>query len=165
MKTLWLTKPLMGGALLVVAWFAVAPPCRAENVQVTIVAVLANDRDGKVDEKIKCIADEARKRDPSLTGFRLARSSCKSLPVGSKETFALVDDEVAVVTIKHGADKDDMVEMTVKAPRVGEIVYSVKCGKCFAILSRYQTKDNDRLIIGIMVKPCNKGKPAGKEKK
>jgi hypothetical protein len=83
------------------------------------------------------------------------------LPVGSKETFALVEDESVTVTVNQGADKENMVSLTVKAPRVGEITYSVKCGKCFPIVTRYQTKDNERLIIGIIVKPCNKGKPPG----
>jgi hypothetical protein len=169
MNEAWSTMPSLrarwGGCLLALAWLAMVPVCRAENVQVTVVAILANERDNKVDDKIKCIADEVKKREPSLTGFRMARLSCKSLVVGTKETFPLVEDEKATVTIQHGADKENMVGLVLKAPRLGEITYSIKCGKCFPILTRYQTKDNERLILGIMVKPCNKGKPAEKEKK
>jgi hypothetical protein len=168
MRTSWFNTPTLcpgtGLFLAALAGLLVVPGARAENVKVTVVAIVATDRDSKVDDKIKCIADEVKKREPTLTGFRLARTSCKSLAVGAKDTFALVDDEVATVTIKHGADKDDWVGLTLKAPRLGEITYSIKCGKCFPILTRYQTKDHERLIIGIMVKPCNKGKPAEKKR-
>ena len=40
-------------------------------------------------------------------------------------------------------------------PLVGEITYMTICGKFFPIVTRYQTKDKDRLIIAVMVKPCN----------
>src|SRR5262245_9287365 len=129
MRTPWLTCSSFGTqrvlVLAALALTACVPSARAENIKVTIVAVLATDRDKEVDDQIKCIADEVRKREPALTGFRLARTSCKSLEVGSKDTFPLVDDEAATVTIKQGADKDDWVELILKAPRVGEITYSI----------------------------------------
>lgn len=135
-----------------------AGPLRAEEkVKVTVVAILANDRDDTVDPELKCIAEEVQKLEPTLTGFKLHRSSRKSLAVGDPYKFNLVDEEVAAVVIKHGCDKDDRVGLTVKAPQQGEIEYSSACGKYLPIVTRYQTKGKDRLIIAIMVKPC-KGK-------
>jgi hypothetical protein len=41
---------------------------------------------------------------------------------------------------------------------VGEITYSTICGKCFPIVTRFQTKDRERLIVAVMVRPCNGAK-------
>jgi hypothetical protein len=41
---------------------------------------------------------------------------------------------------------------------MGEITYSCCCGKYFPIITRYQTKDNERLIIAIGVHCCDKEK-------
>ena len=45
------------------------------------------------------------------------------------------------------------VRLAVKAPLAGEITYTTCCSKFFPIMTRYLTKDNERLIIAIMVKP------------
>jgi hypothetical protein len=39
---------------------------------------------------------------------------------------------------------------------MGEVEYTTCCGKFFPIITRYQTKDKERLIIAIRVQPCNK---------
>jgi len=46
--------------------------------------------------------------------------------------------------------------MTIKPPTLGEITYSTTCEKFFPIVTRYVTKDKERLIIAIMVEPCKK---------
>ncbi len=151
-------------ALVLARWFGNVPAAGAEEkVKVTVVAVLATENNKHVDPQLKCLADEVRKIEPKLTGFRTARATCKSLAVNEEFKFPLVDKEVASVLVQHGADKDDQVGLTVKAPQVGEIVYTSACGKFFPIVTRYQTKDKDRLIIMIRVQPC-KGKKE-KEKK
>jgi hypothetical protein len=78
--------------------------------------------------------------------------------VGTKETFSLIDCKEAAVTVRHGCDKNGRVELTVKAPCVGEITYITCCKKYFPIMTRYQTKDKDRLIIAVMVQPCKGGR-------
>jgi hypothetical protein len=147
-------------ALLAILTGCLAPACgpRPENIQVTVIAILATDRDKEVDEKIKCIAEELHKKHPELTGFREARTTRKSLPVGDEESFPLVDEKDATIRIHSGADKDNWVSLTLKTPGQGEIRYSVRCGKCVPFGTSYVTKDNRRLFLAVLVKPCNKGK-------
>ena len=125
-----------------------------KEIQVTVVAILATEENNKVEQRLECLAKEVQKTYPNLTGFRLAKCSCQKLEVGKKFEFPLVEDEVAAVVVEHGCDKEDQVGLTVKAPLVGEIAYSCACGKFFPILTRYQTKDKERLIIAIRVQPC-----------
>src|SRR5262249_50849175 len=113
---------------------AVAPAARGEsNVKVTVVAILANDRDNTIHEKLKCIAKEVQTVEPQLTGFLLGQITCKSLAVGKAYKAKLVDNEVAEIVVEHGADKDNRVSLKVKAPQMGEIEYTSSCGKFFPI--------------------------------
>jgi len=148
-----LSLPLALSCLL-----AAAPAAdTADETRVCVVAIIATDRNTTVDEKIKCIAKEVQKKEPALTGFRMATTNCKPLTAGAKESFPLVEGEVASVVVE-GKCKGERVRLTVKAPLMGEITYSTTCGKYFPIVTRYQTKDKDRLIIAVMVKPECKGK-------
>jgi hypothetical protein len=146
---------------LSVIWFASSPLVRAEDkVKVTVVAILANNRDDVIDQRLKCIAKEVQKVEPQLTGFQMGQITCKSLTVGKAAKVTLVESEAAEIVVQHGADQDDRVSLKVKAPQMGEIEYTSACGKFFPIVTRYQTKDKDRLIIAIMVRSCkNESKP------
>ena len=132
-------------------------PRAKEEVKVCVLAVLATDQNNKIDKRVECIAKEVQKKEPTLTGFRMATTNCKPLTAGARESFPLVEGEVASVLVE-GKCKGDRVRLTVKAPLMGEITYSTTCGKYFPIVTRYQTKDRDRLIIAVMVKPECKGK-------
>jgi hypothetical protein len=143
--------------LAVLAIFGAAAFTRAEEVRVTVVAILASDRGNAVDKELKGIAEEIRKKEPTLTSFRLGQITCKSVTVGEKETFPLVGKEFASVIVKHGANEQNRVGLTVKPPQLGEITYTTCCGKFFPIVTRYQTSGKERLIIAIRVQPC-KGK-------
>jgi hypothetical protein len=133
---------------------AARPAAADDEVRICVVAILATDRNADVDERLPCIAKEVRKQEPSLTGFSLATINCKPVAVGAKETFALVDGKEASVVLQQGPDKDNRVRLVVKAPQVGEITYSTACGKYFPVVTGYQNKDKDRLIIAVMVKTC-----------
>src|SRR5437588_5811462 len=86
-------------ALLIVR----APACGAgDEVKVTVVAVLATSQNKKVDADCQCLAKEVQKTNPTLTGFRIHRRSCKELAVGGKFEFPLVDKEVLEVNIQQG---------------------------------------------------------------
>jgi hypothetical protein len=158
---------LLGLAAGVCAFsMALAQP-RSDDRMITVVAVIASDKNKHVDPRVKCIADEVQKLEPNLTGFRLATTTNKSVRVGNRETFPLVDDEVLGVLLQHvggggGGKKekdkeDDRVRLTVKAPLAGEITYSTCCSKFFPIMTRYLTKDTgERLIVAIMVRPAQK---------
>jgi len=148
------TRPLM--ALAVVALlFAAAPAVRAasEDMRISVVAILATADGTKVDPEVEAIAKEVRKKYPALTGFRLARMTALPVAVGKEETFPLEDDQVALVKVVHGIDKDERVRLKVKPPHLNEITYSTVCGKYFPIVTPYLTRaKQEQLIIAIMVK-------------
>jgi len=129
-----------------------------DKVRVCVVAILATDRDDKVDRRLKDIAREVRKIDPKLTGLQLAQLSCKSLEGGKDDKFELVDGQSVAVTIQRKADKDDRVRVKVAPPLMGEITYSTPCGKFLPIVTPFRTKTNDLLIVAIRVQPCQGGK-------
>jgi len=127
------------------------------RVRVSIVIILASETDKKVHPKLKCIADEVTKMYPKLTGFRLYDVSYKSLPVGIKDVFELVEKQTATVTVQCRADKKDRVRLKIAPPKMGEITYSTPCGKFLPIVTPYRTKKGEQVIIALRVEPC-KGK-------
>jgi hypothetical protein len=152
----------LGLVLLAGGFFGAAPVSFAQEVRVTVIVILATNKNADVACELKCLAQEIQKKDPKLTGFRLEDTTCKSVTLGKKETFKLVDKEEAAVTVRHGADKNNRVGLTVKPPRMGEIDYTTCCGKFLPIITRYQTKDKEVLIIGVRVQPCRAGKKSDK---
>lgn len=152
----WLPKRLLCVLGLTVGLVGSVARGGAEEVKVTVVVILATDRNSDVAHELNRIAQEVRKKYPHLTGFRLEQITCKSLPVGESEKFALIDEEVATVVVRHAADSKNRVGLTVKAPLQGEIQYTTCCGKFLPIVTRYETKAGDRLILAIRVQPCKK---------
>jgi hypothetical protein len=126
------------------------------DIKVSVVAILATGQNDKVDEKLECIAREIKKKDPTLTGFTMARATCRGMAAGGTSQFPLVEGRVADVLLRHGCDEDGRVSLRVKAPELGDIEYTSACGKFFPIITPYVTRDGDRLIVAVMVKPCKK---------
>ena len=126
----------------------------ARSVKVSVVAILASEKDDKIDPKLKAIAQEVRKTRPALKGFRMANLSCRSLRIGAVDEFELVEGEKASVTIKGAADKMDRVRLKVVPPEMGAICYSTPCGKFLPILTPFRTKSGEHLLIAIRVQPC-----------
>lgn len=143
---------------------AAVPPAPAEGddkVQVTVLAILASSKNNDIDPKLKTIAEKVRERvkkdeGVDLTGFKLARTTRKSLVQNQSMDFPLIADEVVAVVVEHGADDKNRVGLKVKPPQLGEISYTSCCGKFFPIVTSYKNKDDQRLIIAIMVEPCGK---------
>jgi hypothetical protein len=138
-----------------------SPACRADDnikIKVTVVAVLATSENKNVDPILQCLAREVQKNHPELTGFQLGRTHSRDFSVGDKFKFELVNDQVAEVSIHRGPGKEDRVGLTIKPPLAGEITYGCCCGKFFPIITRYQTKTNERLIIAVSVQCCKKCK-------
>jgi hypothetical protein len=132
---------------------------RTRPVRVCVVTILATTRKEPVDKRLTCIAKEVQKKDKTLRGFKLIDMNCVSLVVGAPHKFKLLDKQEVVVVIRHGADKNNWVELKVKPPLQGDITYRTVCGKCLPIITGYKTKNQgDRLILAIMVKPCHKKK-------
>jgi hypothetical protein len=129
-------------------------PALAEEFRVTVVSILASDRHKSVDPKLTAIADEFRKRDATLTGWRIERTTAESMPLGQKKSFPLVDGVVAEVVVASHDAKDNKLKVTVRSPHAGEITYTTVPDKFFPILTRYQTEQNkERLVYAVMVRP------------
>src|SRR5579862_784733 len=136
------------GLLALMATLVSATPSRAEDVRVTVVAIHATERNKDVDEDLKAIAETVQKKEPKLTGFRKGRTTAMKVTVGAKEkTFPLVDNEVLTVSIESISDK---LHITVKPPTLQSVTYRAPPGKFFPIVTSYETKDKDRLIMAIM---------------
>jgi hypothetical protein len=139
------------------ACLAASPRAQAEEkVKITVLAVLATDKNSQVDPRLTCIAEKVQKLRPCLTGFSLARTSRKSIEVGKECKFPLVDNEVVVVTVEQGPDMNHWAGLTVKAPLMGEICYICCCGKYLPLWTDYTNRKQESLIVAIMVEPCKK---------
>jgi hypothetical protein len=125
---------------------------RADDAKVTIVAIMASANHQDVDPKLQQIAAEVKKHEQSLTGFKILNSQFKSVNVGQKEKFDLINDQSADVTVVAKHEGNKRIRLTVKPPTVGEITYSICYDKFFPIVTRYMSA-NERLIIAIMVQP------------
>jgi hypothetical protein len=124
------------------------------TIKVTVAAILATERDEVVDPKLECLAREMKKLNPKLTGFRLARATCKSLEPGISYRFPLVDGKAAYISLQQAADDENRVSLMVKPPGMNEIVYTSACGKFLPIMTPYETKDKDHLFIAVMIRSC-----------
>lgn len=147
-------------SILVLMLMAVAPPQDAErgndkSVDVAVIAILATERNDKIDPKLACIARQVRKSHKELTGFRLSKMTRQSLTIGVKSDFKLVGEEKVGVTVEHGADENDRVQVKLAPPGMGEITYDTCCGKFLPILTEYRTRDKELLIIAVCIKPCH----------
>jgi hypothetical protein len=136
--------------VLVAACFAFSATASAQEVRVTVMAIHATDRNKDVEDDLKDIAEKVQKAEPKLTGFRKGRMTSLTMSPGAKESFELVDDETATVTLVE-ITKKEKVKLTVKPPAIGAITYTTTPDKFFPIVTRYETKNKERLIVAIMV--------------
>jgi hypothetical protein len=159
-------------AVSFVALFFVSP-LRADDFRVTVVAILGSDRHSEIDPKLKNIADQLKKRDPSLTGWKIDRTTVKTLKLNEKEKFPLVGDVNADVAVLGAQDADKKIRLNIKAPHAGEVTGGITAEKFFPVWTRYQTdKDKQRLVFAVMVKQVpskdkddkDKGKDKDKDK-
>jgi hypothetical protein len=129
-----------------------------DPVRVTVVVVLATSENAKVDPKLADLAKEVQKRDPKLTGFKLAATDAESIPVGDSHTFELVEKQELKVKVEKSKDKDGRISLTVKAPGLEKLTYCCTCDKFFPVVTPYTTKSGEVLIVAVMAKPCAAGK-------
>jgi hypothetical protein len=133
-----------------------ACPCLGEKdpVKVTLVVILASERGNTIDPRLKAIAAEVQNLHPHLKNFTLKHMESKSLKYADKVSLLAVENKKVDMVIKHGADKENRVSIAVTAPSMGEIEYRSVCGKFLPIVTRYQTKNKELLILAIRVQPC-----------
>ena len=137
--------------------------CPTEDpVKVTVVVVLASTQDIGVDKRLTELAREVQKRDSTLIGFKLKATEAQSIPIGEGHAFELVDKQVLRVRVEKSKDADGRISLAIKPPGLDKIIYHCTCGKFFPVVTPYQTKGGEVLIIAVMAKPCTGGKkPAG----
>jgi hypothetical protein len=136
----------------------VACPPTDDPVKVTVVVVLATTQNMTVDPRLVELAKEVQKRDETLTGFKIKATEAKSIPIGDGHTFELVDKQVLRVRVERSKDDEGRISLTIKPPDLDKITYQCTCGKFFPVVTPYQTKQGDVLIIAVMAKPCTAGK-------
>jgi hypothetical protein len=127
----------------------------ARKVRVSVLVILASEKDTKVEKKLECIAREVKKTHPKLKGFKSVDLSIKSVAVGAADEIELVEDQKMSITILRAADKMDRVRLKVGPPMMSQLTYSTPCGKFLPILTPYKTRTNDHVLIAIRVQPCN----------
>jgi hypothetical protein len=152
-----LPRYLALGAVALVALAAepTAPPAAPPpEVKVCVLAILATDQNDKIDKRVECIAREVQKIDPKLTGFQVHKLMGKSVALGGKLDFDVIDGETVSVTVDRTVQKEDGVQVKVVPPTLGEITYETCCGKFLPLITRYQTKDKQLLIIAVRVQTC-----------
>ena|SRR5437868_2195523 len=133
--------------------------CPAEDpVKVTVVVVLATTENSNVDPKLADLAKEVQKRDPKLTGFRVAATEVKSIPVGESHTFELVDKLELKVKVEKPKDANGRVGLTIKPPGLENITCGCACDKFFPVVTPHRTKAGEVLIVAVMAKPRAPGK-------
>jgi hypothetical protein len=141
--------------LVVLSFLAAAPPKdEGGTVQVSVIAIIATERDDKIDPKLACIAREVRKTHKNLTGFRMGLMTRKTVAIGGKDSFELIGDQKAYIAVKQGDDGNNRVQVKIIPPQMGEITYDTCCGKFLPVLTPFKTKDNDVLILAVRVQPC-----------
>jgi hypothetical protein len=136
--------------------FAQACDCHDEKdpVKVTLVVILASEEGDTIDPKLKAIAEEVQKKEPQLKNFTLKSMQSKSYKPGEKFSMPLVEDKKVEMLIKHGADKDNRISLSLFAPSMGEIEYKTVCGKFLPIVTPCKTKSKERIILAVRVQPC-----------
>jgi hypothetical protein len=148
----------MFGLFIAISLSALGPDdaCAGEKdpIRVTVVVVLASEKEGKVDSRLKELAAEVRKKDKDLKSFKIAESMAKSIPIGDSATFELIDKQELKVTVERPRDKNDQVGLTIEPPKLGRVTYKCVCSKFFPVVTPHQTKGGERLIIVVMAKPC-----------
>lgn len=123
-------------------------------IRVTLVVIYASPNNDRVDPRLTTLAGEVKKLEPTLTGFRIATSLQKSIPVGGVMAFDLPDRQVCKVSIDKPKDKANRVGLSVEPPGLGEITYTCMCDKFFPIVTPFKNTDGERMIITVMAKPC-----------
>jgi hypothetical protein len=136
---------------------ALQAPIRAadDDVHISVVSILATTKNSTIDPRVSCVATQMQKIDPKLTGFSVARMTCKDVTIGNKDCFEIVDGQKVCVTAEKRCEKDpSRVCLKVEAPTLGAITYQTCCGKFFPLVTRYKNKNGDLLIVAVQVKTC-----------
>jgi hypothetical protein len=133
-----------------------AAPCpQGEPVKVMVLVILGTPQNDKVSEKLREIAPELRKKDPSLKGFELHKTIDRPMRLGESAEFELIGKVKMVVALGEKADEMGRYTLTIKPPKLDEVQYACTCGRFFPVFTNLYIAEK-RLIIAVAAKPCKK---------
>ena len=141
---------------LIVGVGTTCPPDEDE-IEVKVLSILASDNRKEVDTKLTEFAKQARKKDSSLTGFRLDRATSEKIKLGETKKFPVAGNQVVEVTINKERNEKGRVVLTIKPPKLAQITYECVCDKYFSMATQHfegKDKDREQLFIAVMAKPC-----------
>jgi hypothetical protein len=151
MSTFRQTMALLAAGCTLAVW---TTTCHAgdKKFNVVVAAILASDKDEKVDSCLQRLAARVQKTEPNLKSFHVTKLSQNTLALNQSYAFPLVEDQVLKVSIEPAPGGANRVGLRLKPPKMGEIFYVQKtCHRWFPVITPYVTKDNERLIIVIKV--------------
>lgn len=135
---------------------AACPPADDE-VEVTVLAILASEHHADVHPKLTEFAKHVQKKQPALTGYKLDRSTGQKLKLGETRKFPLSGNEVVAVTVNKERNEKGRITLTIKPPKLDQVTYECACNKYFSMATQhFEGKDKDRaqLFVAVMAKPC-----------
>lgn len=134
---------------------AEVPEGADDRVRVTVVGIVATDRDTTIDPRLKGIVQAVQEKEPTLTGFRVVRVSNESVEVGGWADFSVCKEGKLPVRVAVNKSQDGKICITLKPPKhKGSVKYSCVCEKYVPIITRCVTPEGDRLLIAVMATPC-----------
>jgi hypothetical protein len=150
---------LLSFVALVGAVVAVAacPPATDDEVDVTVLAILASEHHNQINPKLTEFAKHVRKKQPELKGFQLARTNAEPLKLGETKKFPLTGNEVVEVTVNKERNEKGRITLTIKPPKLDQVTYECVCDKYFSIATQHyegEGKERAQLFIAVMAKPC-----------
>ncbi len=126
-----------------------------EAIRVTVVVVLGSTKHDTVDKKLIDFAKQMQEIDKTLTGFTVEAVLQKSIAVGKSENFDLIDKHTLQVSIDKPVNENQRVALTVQLKEGQKVSYSCTCSKYFPMLTPIKTKNDERVIVAVMAKPCD----------
>jgi hypothetical protein len=147
-------------SIVVVCLFAAvgtACPPADDEIEVNVLSILASEHLKEVEPKLTEFAKQARKKDSSLTGFRLDRATSEKLKLGETKKFPVAGDQVVEVTINKERNEKGRIVLTIKPPKLAQITYECVCDKYFSMATQHyegKGKEREQLFIAVMAKPC-----------
>jgi hypothetical protein len=148
-------RPLSLSTLFLAAAAPACPP--TDEIEVRVLSILASEQHKDVDKRLTEFAKQVRKKDPSLTGFKLDQTDQEPLKLGETKKFTLTGGQVVEVTVNKDRNEKGRITLTIKPPKLNQITYECVCDKYFSIATDYyegKGKDRAQLFIAIKASPC-----------
>lgn len=129
-------------------------PVRAEEeISVTVLVMVATEKNSVVEEKLKTLCESIKAKEPKLTGLTLAQTHNEKIKIGGSKEIDLGNEKKFIVTIVQKKDSDK-VTLKVRPPVGGEISYTCNCGAYLPVCTGITNANGDRIIVAVMAKPC-----------